>query len=202
MAGIPASTRKEQRLRFAAHPPAQWRASPRSHRMPCGDIPGRVHVSVTGVSAGRATEESGFDRDDPESFIPAGLAPGGLAVGTGEVVHHRMGEVSQGLLLHHLAAATQPVGRGAGLGQLDCLCAVAGCALAAGAPPGLLLDGQVPHIPGVGAMLGEDDLLRWRWHHPVPGHESNLITTADISGEVKRRFLPSLKAGVATPRIP
>src|SRR5271170_495813 len=35
---------------------------------------------------------------------------------------------------------------------------------------------------------------------PVPGHTNTLSDTADISGEVKRRFLPGLKAGVSTPR--
>ena len=44
-------------LRFAVRPPTQRLASPRSHRMPCGDVPGRVHVSVSGISAGPAGED-------------------------------------------------------------------------------------------------------------------------------------------------
>jgi hypothetical protein len=44
-------------LWFAVHWPAQRRASPRSHRMPCGDVLGCVHVRVGSVSAGRAGED-------------------------------------------------------------------------------------------------------------------------------------------------
>ena len=43
-------------LRFAVHSSAQRRASPRSHRMPCGDIPRCIHVSVAGESAELAGE--------------------------------------------------------------------------------------------------------------------------------------------------
>jgi hypothetical protein len=41
-------------LRFAVHRPGNPVASPRSHRMPCGDVPSRVYVCVAGVSAGGA----------------------------------------------------------------------------------------------------------------------------------------------------
>ncbi len=44
-------------LRFAVHPPTQRSASPRCHRMPCGDVPGRIHVSVVSKSAGPADED-------------------------------------------------------------------------------------------------------------------------------------------------
>jgi len=44
-------------LRFAVHRPGSPVASPRSHRMPCGDVPGRVHVRVAGEIAGDAGEE-------------------------------------------------------------------------------------------------------------------------------------------------
>src|SRR5690348_9250327 len=47
---------KEYRLRFAVQRPGQIPASPRSHRMPCGDVDGRIHVSVSGETADRATE--------------------------------------------------------------------------------------------------------------------------------------------------
>jgi hypothetical protein len=37
---------------------------------------------------------------------------------------------------------------------------------------------------------------------PVPERHANILSdTADISGGVKRRFLPGLKAGVSTPRF-
>jgi hypothetical protein len=45
-------------LRFAVQPPAQRRASPRSHGVPRRDVPGGVHVSVAAVSASPAPEDS------------------------------------------------------------------------------------------------------------------------------------------------
>jgi hypothetical protein len=93
--------------------------------MPCGDVLGRVHVCMAGVSAGRAAEQ-------------------------------------------RLALA-------------------------------VLLEGEIPQIPGMGAMLAQDLLLFWRWLQPVPGHESNVLATTDILEGVKRRFLPHL-AGVSSPQ--
>jgi hypothetical protein len=44
-------------LRFAVHGPGCPVASPRSHGVPRRDVPGRVHVSIAGESAGSTTEE-------------------------------------------------------------------------------------------------------------------------------------------------
>ena len=44
-------------MRFAVRPSRQPGASPRSHRMPCGDVPGRVHISVERGGAGEAGED-------------------------------------------------------------------------------------------------------------------------------------------------
>ena len=44
-------------MRFAVRRPGSPVASPRSHRMACGDIPGRVHVGVQRISAGHAAEQ-------------------------------------------------------------------------------------------------------------------------------------------------
>jgi len=44
-------------LRFAVHWPGNPVASPRSHGVPRRDVPGRVHVSVAGVTAGGAQED-------------------------------------------------------------------------------------------------------------------------------------------------
>src|SRR5216683_3192099 len=49
--------RLEQQLRFAVHGPGYPVASPRSHGVPRRDVPGRVHVSVAGETAGRAPED-------------------------------------------------------------------------------------------------------------------------------------------------
>jgi len=51
--------------------------------------------------------------------------------------------------------------------------------------------GQAPHVTG---LDGDDpeSLV-------AADHANTLANTTDISGEVKRRFLPDLKAGVSTP---
>jgi len=128
-------------------------------------------------------------------------APGGLAVSAGEEVGYGLGEVPQCLLLYHLAALAQPSMLGASFGELGRLRAVAWSIAAAGAPPGPLLDRQIPDIPGMSAVPGQDILLLGRWHEPVPGHESDLLATADNPGEVQRHFFLRLKARIPTPRI-
>ena len=45
-------------LRFAVHQLDQRRASPRSHGTPCREVPRRVHISIAGVRADHAAEES------------------------------------------------------------------------------------------------------------------------------------------------
>ena len=70
----------------------------------------------------------------------------------------------------------------------------------AGAPVLVLLDGEVPHVPGVHAVTPQHRFLSGCGEQPVTRHANTLSTKAGISGEVKRRFLPSLKAGVPTPQ--
>ena len=111
-----------------------------------------------------------------------------------------MGEVPQGLLLHHLGAGGQPRVLCAGGGQLPALLQVAWSARAARVPLLVLLDREVPDEPGVCTVVPQRCLLGGRGEQTVPGHTNTLATTTDISGEVKRRFLPGLKAGVSTPR--
>ena len=78
---------------------------------------------------------------------------------------------------------------------------VARRALAAGVPVGVLLDGEVPYVPGVAAVVAQHRFLGGGGEQPVPGHANTLSDTIDISGEVTRRVLPGLKAGVSTPRF-
>ena len=108
---------------------------------------------------------------------------------------HRSGEVPQRLLLHHLRARAQPVMVCAGGGELAALLQVARRALAALMPVRVLLDGEVPYIPGVRAVAAQQRLLAERGKQPEPGHANTLARTTDVSEEVKRRFLPGLKAG-------
>ena len=74
-------------------------------------------------------------------------------------------------------------------------------ALAARPPVPVLLDRQVPHVPGVRAVAPQHRFLGGRGEQPVPeGHANTLATTTDIPEEVKRRSLPDLKAGDTTPQ--
>ena len=110
-------------------------------------------------------------------------------------------QIAQRLLLHRLGARGQPrVLRSRG-GELPTLFQVARRARSARVPVGVLLDGEVPDIPGVAAVVPQHGLLGGRGEQPVPGHANTLAITTDISGEVTRRFLPGLKTGVSTPRF-
>ena len=117
-----------------------------------------------------------------------------------EVVRPGLGEVAQGLLLHHLGTGGQPRVLRAGGGELPALLQVARSARTARTPVRVLLHGQVPHEPGVGAVVPQRCLLGGRGKQTVPGHTNTLANTTDISREVKRRFLPGLNDGVSTPR--
>jgi hypothetical protein len=70
----------------------------------------------------------------------------------------------------------------------------------AGPPVPMLFDRQVPHISGMRAVVSQNCLLSGRRKQPISGHTNTLAITADISGEVKRRVLSGLEAGVSTSR--
>jgi hypothetical protein len=135
---------------------------------------------------------------DAESLVPPGLAPRRPPgrVARVEERGHRLSEVAQGLLLDGLGAGGQPRVLRAGGGELPALLQVAGSALPAGVTVGVLLDGQVPHVPGVAAVVPQHRFLGGGGEQAVPGHANTLASTTDISGKVTRRFLPGLKAGV------
>ena len=143
---------------------------------------------------------SGLDSDDPASFVASGFAPGRSPGRVARVEERgsRLGEVPQRLLLDHLRTRGQPWVLGASGGELSALLQVAGNTLAAWVPVRMLFDGQIPYVPGMAAVLPQHGLLGGRGVQPVPRYANTLSTTADISGEVKRRFLPGLKAGAST----
>ena len=122
-----------------------------------------------------------------------GFAPRRAAVRSGEKVAHRLGEVPQRLLLHGLRAGRQPVVLGAGRGQLSTLLVVAGRA-ATGLPVLLLLDGQVPHIPGVATMLRQHRPLLSSRKQPISRHASNVAATTDKSPKGDAAIPPPTKA--------
>src|SRR5580704_2283398 len=95
------------------------------------------------------------------------------------VVCPGLGEVAQRLLLHYLRACGQPRVLRAGCGELPALLEVARSALAARAPVSLLLDREVPNVPGVAAVFPQHSLLGGRGDQTVPGHTNTLASDAD-----------------------
>ena len=90
---------------------------------------------------------------------------------------------------------------GAGFGELPGLLQITRRALPARTPVLVLLHGEVPHVPGMGAMAPQHRLLGGRGKQPVPEHAKTLLTGTDIPREVTRRYLLSPKAEDATLRI-
>src|SRR5262249_25159745 len=123
------------------------------------------------------------NRDDAEPLVPPGPAPRRSVVCAGEEAAHCMSEVTESLLLDHLRAIPQPGARGAGGGELTALLQVARGGPAAGTPPRLLLDGEVPYEPGVRAMPEQDGLLFGRRLKTIPRHV-NMISKVLIQGWV------------------
>ena len=132
--------------------------------------------------AGQPPHMRGLHRDDTKALIPASLAPRRPAVCPAEEVRHGPREIPQCLLLNHLAAHTQPGMLPARGGQLPALLQVAGSVLPAGPPKLMLLDREIPHEPGMPAMLPQHRLLGRRRKQTVPGHTNTLATAADITG--------------------
>ncbi len=133
-----------------------------------------------------------------ESLILPGLAPRGSP---GQVLRvkergHRPGEVPQCLLLYRVGSVGEPRVLCPGLGELPTLFQVARRARPAWTPVRVLLDREVPYVPGVSTVLAQGYLLVGRGTQPIPRHTNTLAITADISREVKRRFLPGLTAGL------
>jgi hypothetical protein len=126
--------------------------------------------------------------------MPSGLAPRRAPVGAVEKVAHRLREVPQRLLLHGLRPSCQPVVFGAGRGQLGTLLVVTR-RLTARLPVPLLLDGQIPHKPGVATMLGQRRRLLTGGKQPKPAHTNNIGPTTDNQPKkAGRHFLPPAKA--------
>jgi hypothetical protein len=108
---------------------------------------------------------------------------------------------SAGLLLHGLGARRQPRVLGSGGGQLTTLLHVGRCAGPARMPVRVLLDGKVPYVPGVCAVVPQHSLLGGGGEQPVTRHANTLSTATDISEEVTRRSLPRMTAWSSTPRL-
>jgi hypothetical protein len=132
--------------------------------------------------------------DDPESIVPASFPPCRPAMGTGEEIRHGLGEVPQRLLLHHLGACGQPGMLFPYGGELTALLKVTWRTRPAPAPVRMLLHSQVPHEPGMCAVVPQRAFLSGRGDQPVSGHTNTLANTYDISGRRERCSKLGLKA--------
>ena len=139
---------------------------------------------------------------NPEPLVPSRLTPRRAPIRILRIQEcgHRPGEIPKGLLLHRLGSGSQPCMLRPDLGELPALLDIAWRPRAARAPVRVLLDGQIPHVPGVRAVIAHYRFLGGRGDQPVSGHTNTVAMTTDISGEVKQRFLPDPKASVSAPR--
>jgi hypothetical protein len=170
------------RLHARGHGPAPSESDPPHLGHPYAPVSSVEHFNVLR-----------FEPDLPETFMYKGLAPGWPTMGAAEKVPHGMGEVPQRLLLHRLRPSRQPVVFGADLGQLRRLLVIPRSMPTR--PPPLLLDGQIPHKPGVTAMLQQHHLLSGCWQQSKPRHRRNLASATDNAGHRKAAHSVS---GVAT----
>ena len=177
------------RLRIVRNGPRQAEAHPADFRYP-----------HTAQSAVETLDVVRFDRDLPKSLVHTGFAPRRAAVCSSGKVAHSLGEVPQSLLLHGLGASREPVVHGAGRGQLSALLVIAG-RVATGLPMLLLLDRQVPHIPGMTTMLSQHHLLLRSRKQPKSRHARNVAACSDKSPK-GAAFAPGYTHGfhVATAR--
>jgi hypothetical protein len=153
--------------------------------------PGLRHPYQADV-AGQVAYFAWTDRDDPKSFVPPSFPPRRSPGWVSRVKEcgHRSSEIPQGLLLDHLRALLQPWVLCAGGCKLPTLLQISRSTSATRTPVQVLLDGQVPHEPGMRAVAPQHRLLNGRREHPVPRHANTIAIPTDISGEVRRR-LPS-----------
>jgi hypothetical protein len=217
--------RLEQQLRFAVHRPGNPVASPRNHGVPRRDVPGRVHVSVAGETAGCA-HEARLALARLRVHVPAGRAL--LTSERGVDLLHPSGGFLFQSAYQESPARPQDFAAEPGLGtdvpawipgrppsrpshvpdseifdpdQVEPACDVRASLLGpvftrigvASAQPG---DGEPYPLAAVRAPLaaGEPALKA-----PRPPFANIVSMITDISGEVKRRFLPDPKVGVSAP---
>src|SRR5438105_3837491 len=173
----------------------------RRHRAgPAEPYPSGLWDAHLAHAAGQAAHLTGPDGDNPESLVPAGLPPRRTVMRAVQVICQGLGEVAQRLLLHHLRACGQPRVLRAGGGELPTLLQVARSARAPRAPMSVLLDREIPNVPGVAAVFPQHRLLGGRGDQTIPGHTNTLANDTDISREIRRRFLSNPRAEVSTPR--
>jgi hypothetical protein len=192
----PASVRPWNRLRDRGERdmPAARAVLSHSVRLRCNNVPGpaepypsRLRYPDLARLPAQSPDLLRPECNDPKSLIAARFAPRRLTVGAGEEACHRVSEVPQGLLPHHLATSAKPKMFGASGGELTALLHPTGSVAAAGPPPGLLFDCEIPYIPGVCAVILQNPFLGGRRVQSVTRHANTLAIATDIPREVKRR---------------
>ena len=123
---------------------------------------------------------------DTKSLVPPCFPPRRKPVRSTEEVRHGLREIPQCLLLDRLAAIAQPRVFGARCGELSTLLQVAWRAIPPRAPVGMLLDRQVPNVPGLGAVLRQGRFLLRIRGHSISSH-TNIV--AKMEGG-KRQLRP------------
>jgi hypothetical protein len=101
-----------------------------------------------------------FQRDYSKAFVAIASSPGGMALRPGEVGALGLGKVTQGLLLHHLRAAGQPIAGCTCGRELARLFEIARRGCSTGSPVIVLIHREVPDKPGVGAAHLKSQVLR------------------------------------------
>lgn len=113
---------------------------------------------------------------------------------SGEKLAHRLREIPQRLPLHGLRASREPVVLGTDRSQLGALLVVMGRATP-GLPMQFLLDGQIPRMPSMATVLGEQPSLVGSRSQPVSRHARNLAATTDKMPKGDTAFPPPAAAG-------
>jgi hypothetical protein len=116
--------------------------------------------------------------DNTETLVSPAFPPRRPPVRPIEEVCHGLLEITQGLLLHRLAAPAQPWMFRAGGSKLTRLFKVVGRIFPARPPILVLLNGKVPYIPGMRAVLQQDRFLFRRRCKSVSRH-TNIIANFD-----------------------
>ncbi len=146
-----------------------------------------------GVPA-QPTKMCSLKRDDAEALVNPRFSPGGTSVRARKVVRHGLAEVPQRLLLNHLRSGPKPVAGASSFRQLPRLFKIARRRPAVGGPVRVLLDGQIPHIASVAALMQERMHLLGCRLQTEPAHAGTVPLAADSFRAIVRPVVGSSQA--------
>jgi hypothetical protein len=124
--------------------------------------------------------------DNPKSLITPLLTPRRTPVRPRKEILHGLVEITKRLLLDHLAALAQPRAFGSSGGELSALFKIARCRPPTRTPPGMLLDRQVPHKPGIPAMPQKSALLLRSRDKAITRHTNILTDTGGDDSSMRK----------------